>query len=189
MSDLSKYKRAVRGDIAYNMMRMWQGAVGVAPVDGLVSPAYIVARPLVGTDPRYFSNLFRTAAYMREVDAYSRGIVKDRNRLYWEDFKQMQSPCPPANEQMRIANALEQMTRSLDEAVSREINEIGLLREYRTRLIADVVMGELDVREAAATLPDETAQAEALEETDTLIEGDEDSVDTDVEAAPEETEA
>ena len=45
MSDLGKYKRAAKGDVAYNMMRMWQGAVGVSPVDGLVSPAYVVARP------------------------------------------------------------------------------------------------------------------------------------------------
>jgi type I restriction enzyme, S subunit len=43
MSDRQKYKRALKGDIAYNMMRMWQGAVGIAPVDGLVSPAYVVA--------------------------------------------------------------------------------------------------------------------------------------------------
>lgn len=55
MSDREKYKRAVQGDIAYNMMRMWQGALGAAPVDGLVSPAYVVARPLAGTDTRYFS--------------------------------------------------------------------------------------------------------------------------------------
>lgn len=45
MTDRSKYKRAAKGDVAYNMMRMWQGAVGVAPVDGLVSPAYVVAHP------------------------------------------------------------------------------------------------------------------------------------------------
>src|SRR3954452_25363051 len=45
MSDVSKYKRAAKGDLAYNMMRLWQGAVGVAPVDGLVSPAYVVAMP------------------------------------------------------------------------------------------------------------------------------------------------
>jgi hypothetical protein len=38
------YQRALRGDIAYNMMRMWQGAVGIAPADGLVSPAYVVSR-------------------------------------------------------------------------------------------------------------------------------------------------
>jgi type I restriction enzyme, S subunit len=42
MTDRSKYKRSVKGDLAYNMMRMWQGAVGVAPVDGLISPAYVV---------------------------------------------------------------------------------------------------------------------------------------------------
>ena len=95
MSDREKYKRAAQGDIAYNMMRMWQGAVGVAPVDGLVSPAYVVARPFVDTESRYFSYLFRTSAYMREIDGYSRGIVKDRNRLYWEDFKRMSSCVPP----------------------------------------------------------------------------------------------
>lgn len=38
-ADREKYKRAIAGDIAYNMMRMWQGAVGVVPVDGLISPA------------------------------------------------------------------------------------------------------------------------------------------------------
>ena len=87
MSDREKYKRAAKGDIAYNMMRMWQGAVGVAPVDGLVSPAYVVARPYPEVEPRYFSYLFRTDAYKNVLDGYSRGIVKDRNRLYWEDFK------------------------------------------------------------------------------------------------------
>ena len=103
------YKRAVKGDIAYNMMRMWQGAIGVAPVDGLVSPAYVVAKPLRGTEPRYFSALFRTSGYMAEADKYSRGIVKDRNRLYWEDFKQMPTPCPPPHEQVQIADAIDQV--------------------------------------------------------------------------------
>ena len=64
MSDLAKYKRAVKGDLAYNTMRMWQGALGVCPVDGLVSPAYVVARPYAGVEPRYFAALFRTGDYM-----------------------------------------------------------------------------------------------------------------------------
>ena len=76
MFDREKYKRAAQGDIAYNMMRMWQGAVGVAPVNGLVSPAYVVVRPFPEVDCRYFSYLFRTASYMNEVDAYSRGHRK-----------------------------------------------------------------------------------------------------------------
>lgn len=107
MSDRAKYKRAVKGDIAYNMMRMWQGAVGVAPVDGLVSPAYVVARPFSDVESRYFSYLFRTSAYMGEVDGYSRGIVKDRNRLYWEDFKRMPSCVPPPDEQRQIVSFLD----------------------------------------------------------------------------------
>lgn len=107
MSDREKYKRAAKGDIAYNMMRMWQGAVGAAPVDGLVSPAYVVARPYPATETRYFSYLFRTAAYMAEVDGYSRGIVKDRNRLYWEDFKRMPSCYPSPEEQRAIADFLD----------------------------------------------------------------------------------
>lgn len=159
MSDPDKYKQAVKGDIAYNMMRMWQGAVGVVPVDGLVSPAYVVARPFDGIEPRYFSNLFRTATYMSEVDKYSHGIVKDRNRLYWEDFKQMPSLYPPPDEQVQIADAIEQNTRMVNDAINRALHEIDLIREYRTRLIADVVTGKLDVREAAANLPQEIPES------------------------------
>ena len=154
MTIRSDYKRAITGDIAYNTMRMWQGAVGVAPVDGLVSPAYVIAQPLHGTESRYFSALFRTSAYMAEVDKYSRGIVKDRNRLYWEDFKQMPSLRPPPYEQTAIVEYLDKATADIDTAISRTRRQIELLQEYRTRLIADVVTGKLDVREAAANLPD-----------------------------------
>ena len=155
MSVRSEYKRAVKGDVAYNMMRMWQGAVGVVPTDGLVSPAYVVAKPRRGTEPRYFSALFRTTAYMVEVDKYSRGIVKDRNRLYWEDFKQMPTPYPPLEEQVLISDAIARSMEAVNNDVNRMHRQIELIQEYRTRLIADVVTGKLDVREAAATLPDE----------------------------------
>ena len=158
MTVRSDYKRAVKGDIAYNMMRMWQGAVGVAPVDGLVSPAYVVAQPLEGTEPRYFSALFQTSAFMGEVDRYSRGIVKDRNRLYWEDFKQMPTPCPPPDEQMLIADAIDHSIATIDKSVHRVHSQIALIQEYRTRLIADVVTGKLDVREAAAQLPEDSTK-------------------------------
>ena len=164
MAVRSEYKRAVKGDIAYNMMRMWQGAVGVVPVDGLVSPAYVVARPLKGTESRYFSNLFRTNAYMAEVDKYSHGIVRDRNRLYWEDFKQMPTPCPPPDEQGRIVRCLDKTTAAVDTAIDRACRQIDLLQQYRTRLIADVVTGKLDVREAAASLLEEADERDPLDE-------------------------
>ena len=163
MTVRGEYKRAVNGDIAYNMMRMWQGAVGVAPVDGLVSPAYVVAKPLRGNAPRYFSALFRTSAYMAEVDKYSRGIVKDRNRLYWEAFKQMPALRPRPYEQTAIVCYLDEATAAIAIAIARAHRQIELLREYRTRLIADVVTGKLDVRKAVARLPDETETSQAMD--------------------------
>ena len=166
MTVRGEYKRAVNGDIAYNMMRMWQGAVGVAPVDGLVSPAYVVAKPLRGNAPRYFSALFRTSAYMAEVDKYSRGIVKDRNRLYWDDFKQMPALRPPPYEQTAIVCYLDEATADIAIARARARRQIELLREYRTRLIADVVTGKLDVRKAVARLPDETETSQAMDRPD-----------------------
>lgn len=102
MADFDKYKRAKERDIAYNMMRMWQGAVGVAPEDGLVSPAYVVASPRSQAVSEYYAFLFRTTAYMNEVNKYSHGIVSDRNRLYWDEFKQMPSVVPPVEEQKKI---------------------------------------------------------------------------------------
>lgn len=173
MADRGQYKRAAAGDIAYNMMRMWQGAVGVVPVDGLVSPAYVVAKPNPGTEPRFFGHLFRTATYMRETDKYSRGIVKDRNRLYWVDFKQMPSPCPPYGEQVQIADFVDQVMQSTNTLVERELRQIELVRELRDRLVADVVTGKLDVREAAETLPDELEEVEAMVSIEEVAEGEE----------------
>ena len=129
MTDADKYKRAAQGDVAYNMMRMWQGAIGVAPVDGLVSPAYVVARPFPEVEPRFFVALFRTDDYMAEVDNCSRGIVKDRNRLYWDQFKQILSPCPPSAEQRAIARFLNWASGRLERAIRAKKKELTLVSE------------------------------------------------------------
>ncbi len=82
-------------------------------------------------------------------------IVSDRNRLYWDDFKRLMSPVPSINEQKRIVEYVATQFVKTNRDISRAEHEIDLLREYRTRLIADVVTGKLDVRGAAARLPDE----------------------------------
>lgn len=144
MSDHEKYKRAALGDIAYNMMRLWQGAVGVAPVDGLVSPAYVVVRPFHDVDCRFFTYLFRTDAYKNEVDAYSRGIVKDRNRLYWQDFKRMPSVVPPVEEQRRIAGFLDRKTAQVNTFIRNKRRLIELLKEQKQNIINQAVTRGLD---------------------------------------------
>lgn len=90
-------------------------------------------------------------------------------------------PLPPLDDQRSIIAALASDTKAVDQAIDTASREAFLLREYRTRLIADVVTGKLDVREAATQLPDEPADAaeegdEPLDdETDDLTEADEDA--------------
>ncbi len=144
MSDKAKYKCAAKGDYVYNMMRMWQGAAGIAPVDGLVSPAYVVAKPLPHVNPAYFASLFRTDGYLAEIDAFSRGIVKDRNRLYWDQFKQIPTPCPPTEEQAAIARFLAWATNRLDRAIRAKRRIIALLNEQKQAIIHRAVTRGLD---------------------------------------------
>lgn len=144
MSQKEKYKRAAKGDIAYNMMRMWQGAVGPAPVDGLVSPAYVVVKPYDEANSSYYSYLFRTAAYMQEVNKFSRGIVADRNRLYWESFKQMPSLVPPRPEQDQIVAYLRAQDAHIARFIKAKRELIKLLTEQKLRIIDHAVTRGLD---------------------------------------------
>jgi type I restriction enzyme S subunit len=165
IADPTKYKLIRTGDMSYNTMRMWQGAVGVSPSDGLVSPAYVVLKPRQGTCPEFYDFIFHTEVYKQQVNRQSTGIVSDRNRLYWDSFKQMPNLTLPRAEQEKIVAFIASETIPLTTAIARTEREIALMQEYRTRLTADIVTGKLDVREAAAKLPEE--KAEEIVEADT----------------------
>ena len=83
---------------------------------------------------------------------------------------------PPLDEQQKVLAHLDRATKKPSKAIGRAQREIVLLREYRTRLIADVVTGKLDVREAAARLPDEVEELDPLDEADALIDGEEEPI-------------
>jgi len=161
IANATKYKRIHQGDMAYNTMRMWQGAVGVSPSDGLVSPAYVVLKPRQDTCPEFYDFIFHTEVYKQQVNRQSTGIVSDRNRLYWDSFKQMPNLRLPHAEQEEIVAFITKETAALNTAIARTEREIALMQEYRTRLTADLVTGKLDVREAAAHLPSPPAAAPA----------------------------
>jgi hypothetical protein len=94
---------------------------------------------------------------------------------------------PPAKEQRQLLDRIANETRSIDSATADARRDIDLIREYRTRLTADVVTGKLDVREAAAKLPEEPEEPEPLAEAETL-ESDEEGEGVDLETAAEEAE-
>lgn len=92
--DFNSYKVARQGQLAFNKMRFWQGAAGIAPVDGLVSPDYTVAFIGHELDPQWVEHLFRLPLFSAEVRRHSHGIVDDRLRLYWEGFRDIRIPVP-----------------------------------------------------------------------------------------------
>lgn len=148
-ADFNIYKVARKGDIVFNKMRMWQGAVGVAPEDGLVSPDYTVATPSGALSSDYAGQLFRTEKFSAECARWSHGIVWDRLRLYWEGFRDIEVPLPPLDDQRTILVHIQRETAKLDALRSATERTIALIKERRAALIAAVVTGKLDVSLAA----------------------------------------
>lgn len=149
-ADFNTYKVARRGDVAFNKMRMWQGAVGVTPEDGLVSPDYVVAEPIGALLPEFAGLLFRTEMFSAECARRSHGIVWDRLRLYWEGFREIELPLPSAEAQREIVAHISRETAKLDAVRQATDRSVALLKERRAALIAAAVTGQLEIREAFA---------------------------------------
>lgn len=141
--DFNSYKVARQGDIAFNKMRMWQGAVGNAPCNGLVSPDYVVAEPTVPLFSEFFGQLFKTPAFSAEAGSRSHGIVWDRLRLYWEEFRDIFVPVPPLDEQRAIVERVQIEASKLNALADTTERTIALLQERRSALISAAVTGQL----------------------------------------------
>ncbi len=148
-ADFNTYKVARQGDVVFNKMRMWQGAVGVAPQDGLVSPDYVVAAPTGALLPQYAGLLFRIDRFSAECARRSHGIVWDRLRLYWEGFRDIDLPLPPIDAQQEIADHVVEATAKFDALVCATERTIALLRERRAALIAAAVTGQIGMESTA----------------------------------------
>jgi type I restriction enzyme S subunit len=107
--------------------------------------------------------------------------------LSLDDVKNYVVLLPPADEQAALVSWIESQSAQVDVSIASTQHEIDLLREYRTRLIADVGTGKLDVRKAAARLSDEKEEPEPLEDAHMLAERDEEAEIVDLETSPEET--
>lgn len=145
-ADLGTMKVARKGDIVFNKMRMWQGAVGVSPCDGLTSPDYVVATPTTGElHIEYVHALFRTGAFSAECARHSNGLVWDRLRLYWEGFRDIRIPLPPLAEQQAIVAHISKETAKLDALGTSAERTIALLKERRSTLISAAVTGRIAI--------------------------------------------
>ena len=106
IEDKSQYKKAVSGDLVFNMMRAWQGAIGTVRTTGMVSPAYIVAESNDKVYPLFMDYYSRTPQMINQIDRQSYGVTDFRKRLYWDSFAPIGCILPPIEEQQKIAAIL-----------------------------------------------------------------------------------
>ena len=185
--DLTNYKVVREGQFAMNKMKAWQGSYGVSRYDGIVSPAYFVF-DVDAIEGDFFHAAIRSKTYVPFFTQASDGVRIGQWDLSPSRMKEIPFSVPSVPEQTAIVKYLNQATADIDTAIDRARREIELLREYRTRLIADVVTGKLDVSEAAANLPDEADETKQLNETNDLTEIDDTMADN-FDTIPEEAEA
>ncbi len=107
--DKSLYKHVYYGDLVFNMMRAWQGAIGVAKNEGMVSPAYISAIPDGSIFPEFMDYCLRRKCIINQINNLSYGVTDFRKRLYWEPFTRVTIMIPSVDEQRKITGVLRQL--------------------------------------------------------------------------------
>ncbi len=190
-ADLKNFKLIEKGQIAVNRMQAGFGLIFVSPQAGLVSPDFGVFQPTGEVLPEFLGELFRSRIVSAKFQAESKGLGTGKSgfsRLYDDRIGWIHIAYPPTNaEQREILETLKAELDECDRPIQIAENEIELLQEYRTRFIADVVTGKLDVREAAAALPDELKAGEA--DPEDLLNEDDTTDDVELDTEPEEVEA
>lgn len=142
--DATKYRRVEPGDLVYNMMRAWQGGFGTVTVSGMVSPAYVIARPTTDLATSFVEQLLRTSAAVEEMRRLSKGVTDFRLRLYWDEFKTLKIAIPSEPEQASIAAFLGRETAKIDGLIAEQERLIELLAEKRRAVVSHAVTKGLD---------------------------------------------
>ena len=163
--------RVQAGDLLISVTA-YIGSVGLAPEDfeeAYVSQHVARCQPRPGSSSRWLGYVLLSTVGQTHGQISLYGGTKDGLSL--DDVKNYQILLPPLDEQLAIVEHVDKTSADIDAALAHARREIELLREYRTRLIADVVTGKLDVREAAADLPEaDDADLEDIIEIDDIVE-------------------
>ena len=131
-ASLANYKIVHFGDVVYNSMRMWQGAVDASRYDGIVSPAYVVARPNSEVYARFFARLLRQPMLLKQYQQVSQGNSKDTQVLKFDDFASIGISMPASeNEQRRIGGFFDR----LDSLITLHQRKLELLQNIKKSLL------------------------------------------------------
>lgn len=148
-------------------LRSFQGGLERCQISACVTWHYIVLLPQHNVYAPYFQWLFKSKSYIQALQGTAE-FIRDGQDLRYSNFTKIPLPLISLEEQKEIADYLEKVISRIDDAIPLIEREIELLREYRTRLISDVVTGQMDVRnvEIPDYIPEQDEVADAVDETD-----------------------
>lgn len=139
------YKKVHPGQFVMNIMLAWNGSYAVSDLEGIISPAYCVFDFITECNKMYYHYLLRLGIYSGAFKTASRGIIDSRLRLYPNRFYPFPVICPPLSEQQAIVSYITERTAKIDSLIEKLNNEIECIKEYKQRLISDVVTGQIKV--------------------------------------------
>ena len=137
-------KQVLKGDFVVNSRSDRKGSCGISPLDGSVSLINIVLRPF-NILQEYVHYLFRSHNYIEEFYRNGRGIVADLWTTRYSEMRNIQIPVPPLYEQQEIVTYLDSKVANINQLCQAERSQIEKLKEYKQRLISDVVTGKVKV--------------------------------------------
>ena len=132
--DKSNYKVVLTGDMVYNSMRMWQGANGISPCDGIVSPAYTVLMPKIPISNGYFAAFFKSPNLINEFRKNSQGMTSDTWNLKYPQIETIKVCIPALSEQNRVAD----MLRTLERRIAKQAQLVDNLKKYKRGLLNQI---------------------------------------------------
>jgi len=132
--DKSNYKIVRKGDMVYNSMRMWQGANGISPCDGIVSPAYTVLMPKQEINNGYFAALFKSANLINEFRKNSQGMTSDTWNLKYPQIETIKVQIPSVSEQDKVS----ELFGVLDARIVAQAQLIEALKKYKRGVMQSI---------------------------------------------------
>ncbi|HCZ5897941.1 TPA: restriction endonuclease subunit S [Staphylococcus aureus] len=129
--DKSNYKKVYKNDIAYNSMRMWQGASGKAEFDGIVSPAYTVVTPIENINSNFIAYYFKTHNMIHKFRINSQGLTSDTWNLKYKQLKDIKISICSKEEQDKIADLL----TILDTRIKKQNHKLEILNINKKGLL------------------------------------------------------